>query len=117
MKESQPKYVINLLFAVAKAVSEPRINCFEVASSASQKTLVLQAESQEDRDEWLAAMQNTTAELLNACAPSPAKPSITLSPSSATTSTGDQTTPVQFARQITGNRICADCSMPGMTNI
>eukprot|EP00698_Gefionella_okellyi_P014883 TRINITY_DN4148_c0_g1_i2.p1 TRINITY_DN4148_c0_g1~~TRINITY_DN4148_c0_g1_i2.p1 ORF type:complete len:760 (-),score=181.30 TRINITY_DN4148_c0_g1_i2:1639-3732(-) len=108
-KDSQPKYVINLLFAVAKPVSEPRINCFEVMSSVSQKTLILQAESEADRDEWLAAMQTTTADLLNACAPSPAKPPA--SPAIGTSSAHmiDGMQPLFTVRAVLSNRMCADC--------
>jgi hypothetical protein len=40
-KDARPKYVINLLFAMAKPVAEPRINCIEVNASAENKRLIL----------------------------------------------------------------------------
>ena len=68
-----------------------------------------QAESQQERDDWLAAIQSTTAELLNVVAPSPARP--LASPALAAGST--MTAALITAYKVAANRYCADCGAPG----
>lgn len=72
--------MINLLFTSIKPVSEPRINCIELQCTQPSRRLILQAESSQERDEWIQAIQSTTAELLNTTTPSIQK---SLSPAAA----------------------------------
>ncbi|EGG17546.1 ankyrin repeat-containing protein [Cavenderia fasciculata] len=127
--ETTPSHVFDLFLTTVRMREDlDRRNCFEVLSP--DRSIILQADSQESMMEWIQVIQNSTANLLNNISPKDSKPTSKLQ----TTTSGnniaitcnnsnsqynlmnnviidDNDTPLTILRSLDpSNTVCCDCN-------
>lgn len=83
---------------------------FEVMNPAKKHSIILQAETEKERDEWVAAIQEAISSTLNA--QTTQEKSNNRRSMAPTTQSLDTFRPLKILQEIPGNTTCADCQSP-----
>lgn len=95
---------LNIMYCTTRIPMKPKSAnekgaTFEIVTPDKKKPLVLQAESEDERSMWVAAIQSAISEQLNLNEP-------------AVATTDNDTLVFKILKSVEGNNVCADCGAP-----
>eukprot|EP00026_Physarum_polycephalum_P002903 Phypoly_transcript_02912.p1 GENE.Phypoly_transcript_02912~~Phypoly_transcript_02912.p1 ORF type:complete len:772 (-),score=150.69 Phypoly_transcript_02912:83-2398(-) len=112
--ELDDKNALNILLCSVKIpssyASADNDKRFEMMNPAKKHSIVLQAETEKERDEWVAAIQEAISSTLNS--QSTQKGGSAGRRASMLPSATNSLRPLRILQQVAGNTVCADCDTP-----